>query len=258
MIAVRSEREIGLLREADQIVAEVLATLAQMVQPGITTRKLDAVAADLIRKAKATPAFLGYRKYPACTCISVDEAVVHGIPDGRKLKSGQIVSIDVGVRYKGYYGDAAITVACGAVDELRQRLIKSTDRALARAIAAARAGNYLADISRAVQAACEADGFSVVRKYCGHGIGTRLHEEPEIPNFVTEELGPVLKPGMVLAIEPMVNAGTHEVRVLKDGWTAVTADGKPSAHFEHCVVVREGEAEILTLSPRLVWGCSVN
>ncbi len=258
MIAVRSEKEIAILRQANQLVADVLATLAEKVKPGITTAELDVIAHDMIRKRRAAPAFLGYKRYPACSCISVEEAIVHGIPDGRSLKNGQIVSMDVGVYFKGFYGDAAITVGCGTIDELRQRLIRTTDRALARAITAARAGNYLVDVSRAIQETTEAEGFSVVRDFVGHGIGRKLHEEPQIPNFVTEKRGPRLRTGMVLAIEPMVNAGTHEVRILEDGWTAVTADGMPSAHFEHCVAVREHGGEILSWTPRLIWGQNQN
>lgn len=254
VIALRSEREIDLLREANQVVADVLATLAAMVEPGITTGELDAEAAKLIRAYGDEPSFLGYNGYPKSTCISVEDEVIHGIPGKRKLKAGEIVSIDVGVAHRGYYGDAAVTVACGKVDALRRRLMEATNLALARAVEAARAGNHLSDISRAVQETCEAAGFSVVRNFVGHGIGSEMHEEPQIPNFVTGERGPLLKPGMVLAIEPMVNAGSPEVKVLRDGWTAVTRDGKPSAHFEHSVVVREDGAEILSATPRLIWG----
>ncbi len=254
MIALRNEKEISLLRKANEITAEVLVTLAAMVEPGIATKELDAAAARIIKKAGGTPAFLGYRDYPACTCISVDEEIVHGIPGDRKLQEGQIVSIDVGVKWKGYYGDAALTVACGEVDDVRRRLMETTDRALAAGIAAACAGNYLCDVSRAIQRCCESQGFSVVRTFVGHGIGTRLHEEPQIPNYDVGSRGPMLRTGMVLAIEPMVNAGVYDVRILGDGWTAVTADGKPSAHFEHSVVVRDHGAEILSLSPKRVWG----
>ncbi len=254
MITCRAEREIDVLREANQVVAEVLVTLAGMVEPGITTGELDAEAERLIRAMGGVPSFLGYRDYPKSTCISVDEVIVHGIPGKRKLKKGEIVSIDVGVFLGGYHGDAAITVPCGKVGAQRERLMATTDLALSRAIAAARAGNHLDAISRAVQDTCEEAGFSVVRSFVGHGIGTQMHEEPQIPNFVTRERGPELKSGMVLAIEPMVNVGTHEVKILRDGWTAVTADGKPSAHFEHSVVVREHGGEILSATPKLVWG----
>ena len=254
MIALRTEREIAILREANQIVADVLVTLAEKVVPGITTGELDSLADRLIRERGAVPSFLGYRGYPKSTCISVDEEVIHGIPGKRRIKEGQIVGLDVGALYRGYHGDAAITVPCGEVDNERQRLLRTTDLALARAIRCARAGNYLQDVSREIQDTAEAEGFSVVRVFVGHGIGTEMHEDPQIPNMVTGDRGPRLKAGMVLAIEPMVNAGVHDVRVLDDGWTAVTADGRPSAHFEHSVVVREREAEVLSLTPRRAWG----
>ncbi len=254
MIALRTDREIDTLRRANGIVADILAELAEAVAPGVTTGELDDLAAQRIREKGGVPAFLGYRDYPRCTCISLDEEVVHGIPGKRKLKRGQIVSIDVGVRLDGYHGDAALSVPCGKIDKTRERLLKATDGALASAIRAACAGSYLEDVSRAVQTEAEDAGFSVVRVFVGHGIGTKLHEEPQVPNFATGKRGPQLRPGMVLAIEPMVNAGTCDVRVLDDGWTAVTADGKPSAHFEHSVVVRKDGAEILSVTPELAWG----
>ena len=254
MIALRTEREVAILREANRIVAEVLATLAEKVAPGVTTGELDETADRMIRQMGGIPSFLGYRGYPKSTCISVDEVIIHGIPGKRRIKEGQIVGIDVGVLYKGYHGDAALTVPCGSVDKERERLMRTTDRALARAIRAARPGNCLQDVSRAIQQTVEGQGFSVVRVFVGHGIGTEMHEDPQISNVATGERGPKLKPGMVLAIEPMVNAGTHEVRLLDDHWTAVTADGRPSAHFEHSVVIGQQEAEILSLTPRRVWG----
>jgi methionyl aminopeptidase len=254
VISLKTKRELEILREANAIVAEVLAHLAGMAAPGVTTAELDAVAEDLILKAGGKPSFKGYHGYPSATCISVDEVIVHGIPGSRKLCDNQIVSIDVGVNLRGYHGDAAISIACGALDEQRQLLLKVTDLALSRAIGAARAGNYLEAVGKAVQSTCESYGLSVVRSFVGHGIGAQMHEEPQIPNFVTGDRGAKLKAGMVLAIEPMVNLGTHEVKVLKDGWTAVTADGLPSAHFEHSIVVRDGEAEILSTTPRLTWG----
>lgn len=254
MITLKTKREIDILREANHIVADVLATLAEMVMPGVTTAEMDAVAEDMIRKAGGKPSFKGYHGYPNATCISVDEVIVHGIPGPRKLRENEIVSIDVGVNLKGYHGDAAISVPCGALDRERQKLLDTTDLALSRAVRAACAGNYLEAIGRAVQETCEESGLSVVRTFVGHGIGAQMHEEPQIPNFVTGDRGPMLKVGMVLAIEPMVNLGTHEVKVLKDGWTAVTADSRPSAHFEHSVVVRDGEPEILSLTSRRTWG----
>ncbi|HNV21711.1 MAG TPA: type I methionyl aminopeptidase [Candidatus Hydrogenedentes bacterium] len=254
MIALREESEIATLREANRIVSDTLVTLVEQVRPGITTRELDAIAEDCIRGAGAAPSFLGYRGYPNSTCISVEDVIVHGIPGDRELREGQIVSIDVGAYYLGYHGDAALTVGCGPVDELRRRLMDATDRALSAGLQAARAGNYLVDVSRAVQRVCEQAGFSVVRDFVGHGIGRKMHEEPQVPNFDTGVRGPLLRDGMVLAIEPMVNAGKPGVKVLRDGWTAVTIDGKPSAHFEHSIVVRDGAPEILSATPRLIWG----
>lgn len=254
MANLRNDREIGILREANQIVAEVLVTMREMVAPGITTEELDDEADRIIRARGGKPAFLGYHGFPKSTCISVDEEIVHGIPGSRKLKAGELVSMDCGVKLRGYVGDAAITVPCGDIDDDRRRLMETTDRSLANAIRAAADGNYLEDIGRAVQETCEAAGFSVVRDFVGHGIGSEMHEEPQIPNFVTGVRGPKLREGMVLAIEPMVNLGTHKVKVLKDGWTAVTADGKPSCHFEHSVVVRKGGGEILSASPEFAWG----
>ena len=254
MIALRTEREIAILRQANQIVAEVLVAMADKVAPGVTTGDLDALAERMIREMGAMPSFLGYRGYPKATCISVDEEIVHGIPGPKRLKEGQLVSIDVGVVFKGYQGDAALTVPCGDIDRERQRLMETTDRALAAAIGAARAGRYLQEVSRAIQTTSENEGFAVVRAFVGHGIGTDMHEDPQIPNYDTGERGPRLKNGMVLAIEPMVNAGTHEVRVLNDAWTAVTADGRPSAHFEHSIVVHDKEPGVLSATPKRVWG----
>lgn len=254
MIAIRSEREIDILREANQIVARVHAALAPMVKPGTTTRELDAVAEEIILEAGAKPSFKGYHGYPASTCISVDEEVVHGIPGDRAFKEGEVVSIDVGAHYKGYHGDAAVTHACGRIDADRQRLLDATDLALSRAIRAAKAGNHLRDIGRAVENTCEEHGLGVVRDFVGHGIGAKMHEEPQIPNFDDGRRGPRLKEGMVLAIEPMVNLGTHKVKVLEDNWTAVTADGRPSAHFEHSLVVRKDGGEILSCSEACTWG----
>lgn len=254
MIAIRSEREIAILREADRIVADTLAALALLVRPGITTKELDATAEALILKKGATPAFKGYRGYPAATCISLDEVVVHGIPGDQVLAEGQIVSIDIGSFYKGYYGDAAVSVPCGRVDAERRRLLETTDLALSRAIRAARAGNHLCAIGRVVERTCKEEGFSVVRNFVGHGIGAEMHEDPQVPNFDTGRRGPRLKAGMVLAIEPMVNMGRYDVKVLDDGWTAVTVDGKPSAHFEHSVVVRKDGGEILSATDGYAWG----
>lgn len=254
MISIRSEREVDILREANQIVVKVHEYLADLIEPGITTRELDNTAARLIREMGATSAFKGYHGFPATTCISVDEVVVHGIPGDRRLKEGEIVSIDVGVAYRGYYGDAAVSHACGEVDAQRQRLLELTDLALSEAVRAAKVDNFVQDIALAVERVCRPAGLGIVEDFVGHGIGDQMHLEPQVPNFNTGKRGPRLREGMILAIEPMINAGTKKVRVLKDGWTAVTADGKPSAHFEHSVVVRPGGGEILSASQKLAWG----
>lgn len=254
MISIRSDREIDILREANQIVARVHEHLAGMLAPGVTTRELDRAAEALIREHGATPAFKGYHGFPAATCISVEEVVVHGIPGDRKIKPGEIVSIDVGVCYRGYYGDAAVTHACGEVDATRQRLLELTDLSLAQAIRAAKVDNFVQDIALAVEQVCKPAGLGIVEDFVGHGIGDQMHLEPQVPNFNTGKRGARLREGMVLAIEPMITAGTKKVRVLKDGWTAVTTDGKPAAHFEHSVVVRPEGGEILSGSEKLVWG----
>lgn len=254
MISVRSEREIDLLREANQIVARVHDALQAMIAPGVTTAELDTAAEEIILTAGAKPAFKGYHGYPASTCISVDEVIVHGIPGDRVLRDGEIVSVDVGVAYKGYYGDAAVSWPCGTIDEGRRELLETTDLALSEAIRAAAAGNYLQEIGRAIEAVCLPKNYGIVRDFVGHGIGTSMHEEPQIPNFDDGRKGPRLKAGMVLAIEPMINMGSEKMRVLADDWTAVTVDGKPSAHFEHSIVVREYGGEILSDSKVHVWG----
>jgi len=250
-IPIKSAREIGLMKECGRIVAEVLTLTGRKIVRGITTRELDAIAEEYIRSQGGEPAFKGYghdqkNLFPGTLCISIDEEVVHGIPDGRALEEGQIVSIDVGVKKNGYFGDGAFTFAVGATSEEKQRLLRVTEESLYRGIAKARAGNHLHDISAAVQQHVEAAGFGVVRDLVGHGIGRNLHEEPSIPNYGLPGTGVVLQEGMVLAIEPMVNAGTYRVEITDDGWTVRTLDGRPSAHFEHTVLVRKGEAEILT------------
>ena len=258
MIALRTEREIALLRQANEIVCRVHLALRDMIRPGVTTRALDETADKLIHDLGGIPAFKGYRGYPSATCISVEEVIVHGIPSNRALKEGQIVSIDVGVNYKGYFGDAAVTWPVGSVSEDRQRLLEVTDLALSRAVRAAKAGGYLQDIGRAVEKTCKPHGFGVVRDFVGHGIGTSMHEAPQIPNFDSGRRGPRLKKGMVLAIEPMVNMRSHEVILLEDGWTAITADRLPSAHFEHSIVVREDGGEILSNFGGCNWGKQPN
>lgn len=246
MITLRSNEEIGQIRKAGLIVALVLDKLRMLVKPGIETRELDRVAMEEILEKGALPAFKDYKGYPANICVSVNEEVVHGIPSKRLLKDGDIVSIDVGVKRGNYFADAAITVGVGAVGDEARRLMKVTEESLYRGIESAVPGNRLSDISANVQECVETNGFSVVRSFVGHGIGEKIHEEPEIPNFGKRDLGPRLESGMILAIEPMVNEGGHEVEILDDGWTAVTKDRSLSAHFEHTIAVRDGGAEILT------------
>ena len=226
--------------------AEVFEKLKGMILPGITTKELDQVAEEYILLKGARPAFKGYRGFPATLCISINEEVVHGIPGERRLNKGDIVSLDVGVDFVGYFGDAAITLPVGEVDPEAKRLLEVTEKALYIGIEKAKAGNRLFDISYAIQGWVESHGFSVVRDFVGHGIGRDLHEEPQIPNFGAPHQGPRLEKGMVFALEPMVNEGTYEVRVLSDGWTVVTADGKRSAHFEHTIAITDDGVEILS------------
>lgn len=246
MIEVKTASQLGRMRRAGSVVAEMLVLLREAVRPGVTTLELDDLARETIRRRGAQPAFKGYHGFPAHICTSVNEEVVHGIPSRRRLKDGDIVGLDVGAVVDGYYADAAITVPVGRVSEKTIRLIRVTEEALTAGIARAVEGGRLSDISHAVQECVERNGCSVVRDFVGHGIGTQLHEPPQIPNYGAAGCGPKLKSGMVLAIEPMVNQGKAEVRVLEDGWTAVTADGSLSAHFEHTVVVGENAPEILT------------
>ena len=234
------------MRMACNAAAEILAAVAHEVQPGRTTAELDALAAELIAKFGGKSAFLGYKGFPGNICVSVNEEVVHGIPCRRRVQYGDIVSLDVGMVLEGFVGDNATTVAVGVVEPRTQQLLRVTEQALFAGIAAARAGNRVGDISHAVQTTVESQGFSVVREFVGHGVGRKMHEEPQIPNYGRAGDGPKLKPGMTLAIEPMINAGTSDVVMLTDGWTVVSADGAPSAHFEHTVLVTEGDAEILT------------
>jgi len=245
VIIIKSYREIEQLKRSNAIVAEVFQELKKAIAPGITTKELDQIAEKIILSRRAIPAFKGYRGFPATLCISINEEVVHGIPGRRKLKAGDIVSLDVGAILDGYYGDAAITLAVGEVNQGAKRLLEVTEKALYVGIKEAKAGNRLYDISYAIQEWVEGHKFSVVRDFVGHGIGKNLHEEPQIPNFGSPHQGPRLEKGMVFALEPMVNEGTYEVRVLSDGWTVVTADGKRSAHFEHTIAITDGGAEIL-------------
>ena len=247
MIALRTEREIAILRQANQIVAEVLVTLAGMVKPGVTTGELDAAGEGLIRRMGGEPSFLGYRGYPRESCISVNEAVVHGIPGNRRLKAGDIVSVDIGVLKDGFYGDAAFTYPVGRIDADKRKLLAVTQRALEEGIRRAATGGRIADISGAIEDTVMAEGCSPVRDLVGHGIGRKLHEEPQVPNFRSRDGGCRIQEGMVLAIEPMINLGTYEVETLEDEWTVVTKDGRPSAHFEHTVAIVNGKAEILSV-----------
>lgn len=248
MIILKSQQEIEKMRISNRIVAEALNKIKEVIDVGITTAELDKIAESVIRKNGAEPAFKGYRGFPNTLCASVNEEVVHGIPSQRRLKEGDIVSLDLGVFYEGYYGDAAITIGVGKIDEKTQRLLNATREALFIGIEKVKEGNYLYSISGAIQRYVEGLGFSVVRAFVGHGIGVSLHEEPQIPNFVPLDKcnGPRLKKGMVLAIEPMVNMGSSEVCVLDDNWTVVTADRTLSSHFEHTVAITENGVKILS------------
>ncbi|SDF50897.1 type I methionyl aminopeptidase [Sporolituus thermophilus] len=246
MIILKSDRELNYLRDAGKVVAKTLAEVKKAVKPDVTTLELDRIAEEYIKSCGATPAFKGYHGFPGNICTSVNEEVVHGIPGLRKLKNGDNVSIDIGAVINGYYGDAAITVPVGEVDAEVQKLLDVTEEALYKGIEQAVVGNRLSDISHAIQKHAEAHGYGVVRDYVGHGIGRNMHEDPQIPNYGPPGRGPRLKAGMTLAIEPMVNMGTHEVKALDDGWTVVTLDRKPSAHFEHTVAILPDGPEILT------------
>jgi len=247
MIRIYSEIEIEKIREACRAAAECLEMLKNSVQPGMTTEDLDLIARNFLQESHVSPAFLGYRGFPKSICVSLNEEVVHGIPSPeRVIRNGDIVSIDIGTKLNGFFGDTAETVAVGTVNPELRRLIDTGRRALYAAIDQAKEGNRLFDISFAIQQIAERGGYSVVKEFVGHGIGDKLHDEPQIPNYGIPGTGPVLKEGMVFAIEPMLNMGTFKVEVLDDNWTAVTADGKPSVHFEHTIVVRKDRGEILT------------
>ncbi|MBI4428405.1 MAG: type I methionyl aminopeptidase [Ignavibacteriales bacterium] len=254
MVQLKSKREIELMRESSRIVAEVLRLVGAEVKPGVTTLELDRLAEEYIRSFEAVPAFKGYGSskhnlFPGTLCTSVDSEVVHGIPGRRMLKEGEILSVDVGVKKDGYYGDGAWSFPVGEISEEKERLLRVTEEALYRGIEKAIEGNRVHDISHAVQEYVEINGFSIVRDLVGHGVGKELHEEPSVPNFGDPGTGVRLKTGMTLAIEPMVNYGTWKVRVLADGWTIVTQDGMPSAHFEHTIAIVNGKPEILTQVP---------
>ncbi|MBE3580332.1 MAG: type I methionyl aminopeptidase [Thermoanaerobacteraceae bacterium] len=247
MIILKGRREIEFMRQAGRVVAEALAALERRIAPGVTTLELNRLAEEILERRGAVPAFKGYRGFPASICTSVNEEVVHGIPGLKKLVEGDIISIDIGAVINGYYGDAAATFPVGVIDEEKRRLLEVTREALWQGIRHAVVGKRLSDISYAIQSHVEKEGFSVVRDYVGHGIGSQMHEEPQVPNFGSPGRGPRLRPGMTLAIEPMVNAGGHQVMTREDGWTVVTADGRPSAHFEHTVAITDNGPEVLTL-----------
>lgn len=250
MVRLKSKREIGFVRESSRIVSEVLTLVGEHVKPGVSTGDLDRIAEERIRSLGAVPAFKGYGRkdnpFPGTLCTSIDEQVVHGIPGSRTLEEGTILSVDVGVRKDGYFGDGAMSFRIGKVPPSKEKLLKVTEEALYKGIEQAVAGNHIEDISFAIQTHVESHGFTVVRDLVGHGVGKELHEEPSVPNFGTPGKGPRIENGMTLAIEPMVNLGSWEVRFLADGWTVVTLDGEPSAHFEHTIAIVDGKPEILT------------
>jgi methionyl aminopeptidase len=246
MIILKNERDLEAMRPACAVASAVLNEVSAFIQPGVTTRQVDEFAAARMKYYGAKSAFLGYRKYPCHTCISVNDEVVHGLANQRQLRFGDIVSVDVGVYYHGYVGDNARTVAVGGCGVEAQRLMDITEKALYEGIAQATPGNRVTDVSRAIQTFVEGNGYSVVREFVGHGVGRSVHEDPQVPNYVDSKCNQKLRPGMTIAIEPMVNAGQPGVKVLNDGWTVVTQDGSLSAHFEHTVLITEGEPEILT------------
>lgn len=250
-IAIKSQREIEIMRQAGRITAAARSLAREMVTPGITTAQIDREVRHFIEKSGAVPTFLGYGGYPASVCLSVNEEVIHGIPGHRVLKDGDIVSVDVGATYKGFVGDCAGTYVAGEASEEAKRLIQVTRQSFFEGIKFARAGNRVGDISHAIQEYVEKNGFGIVREYVGHGVGSVMHEAPEIPNYGEPGRGPRLLKGMTIAVEPMVTQGTWEVRVLKDGWTVVTKDGKLAAHYENSIAITDGEAEILTYAEDL-------
>ena len=246
LISIKTAQEIAILRDAGKILAEIVEDLKRSLKEGITTGEVDQVAEKLIRQRGVVPAFKGYRDFPGCVCVSVNEEVVHGVPGNRLLRSGDIVSLDVGIIHKDYYSDIALTAEIGIVRDALKKLLEVTSQSLYKGIEQARVGNHLSDISHVIQTFVEANRFSIVRAFVGHCIGKNLHEGPEIPNFGPAHNGPILKEGMVFAIEPMVNMGTWQTRILDDGWTVVTQDGQPSAHFEHTVAIASQGPEIFT------------
>ena len=251
MIAIKNERELAVMRQACRITAAARALAGEMVRPGVKTKEIDKAVHDFIVAQGAKPSFLNYNGYPASACISVNNVVIHGIPGDYELKEGDIVSVDVGAFWKGFHGDCAATFACGRISPTAEKLISVTKQSFFEGIKKARQGCRVSDISHAVQSYVEQNGFSVVRTFVGHGVGEKLHEEPEVPNYGSPGRGPRLVKGMTLAIEPMVNVGGSEVQILKDKWTTVTADGSLSAHYENTVLITDGEPEILTVTEGL-------
>lgn len=248
MISIKTQREIEIMRKAGQITAEARRLAGEAVKPGVTTREIDRIVHDYILSQGATPSFLGYGGFPGSACISVNDVVIHGIPGDLVIQEGDIVSVDVGAYWGGFHGDCAATFPCGEIDEQSRKLLEVTRQSFFEGIKFAKRGYRVSDIGHAVQEYVEANGFSVVRDFVGHGVGEKLHEEPEVPNFGRAGRGPRLMPGMVIAVEPMVNAGTFEVRVMEDRWTTRTADGSRAAHFENTLLITDGEPEILTVS----------
>jgi methionyl aminopeptidase len=248
MIQIKTKNEIEIMRQAGKIVSQTLDLVEAEVKPGVTTKELDTLIEEFIRSKDAVPAFKDYKGFPASACISVNDEVVHGIPSNKILFEGDIVSVDIGSIFEGFYGDSARTIPVGIISEDKKNLLENTKKSLESGIDKARNGNKLGQISAAVQKTAESAGYGVVRQLVGHGIGREMHEEPQVPNYGSENDGPQLQTGMVLAIEPMINCGTWEVKTMPDGWTVVTADGMPSAHFEHTVAITENGPDILTLS----------
>ena len=247
MINLKTPREIERMKPASRIVAEILLELREVIRVGITTGEIDRLAEEMTLKRNAKPAFKGYRGFPSSICVSVNEEVVHGIPSTKRvLKSGDVVGLDFGVVFDGFFGDSAVTVPVGEIAPEVQELLRVTEQALYKAIEAAMPGNFLSDVSAAVQTLADAHHYGIVREFCGHGIGRALHEDPPVLNYVQSGKGPKVKPGLVIAIEPMINLGTDKVKVLEDGWTVVTLDGRPSAHFEHTIAVTPEGPQILT------------
>ena len=251
MIVIKNGHELACMRQACKITAAARALAGEMVRPGVSTKEIDKAVHDYIVSQGAKPSFLNYNGFPASSCISVNATVIHGIPGNYVLREGDIVSVDVGAYYKGFHGDCAATYPCGAISAEAQRLIDVTKQSFFEGIALATKGHRVSDISHAIQTYVESNGFSVVRTFVGHGVGAQLHEEPEVPNFGKPGRGPRLLPGMTLAIEPMVNEGDYDVKILKDHWTVVTVDGKLSAHYENTILITDGEPEILTVAEGL-------